>query len=296
MIPFNLPGDQELHQSFPYTLRIHKLSDHVPPHTHNFLEYTYAVHGSGTEIINGQERQICAGTFTLLLPHQVHEIRIDKGQELQLYVGAIGLKALFASQETGSLQSLLMRAGTEGEPSYQLEPELAGQLLRLLEEMYGEINSSQSWSQLLFLCKLTEAFVLLDRHCFTRGHEQTAPASVTGKGSMADIILYVYQNFREDIKLELLADRFHLSVPHISSSFKAYIGEHFHRYLEGIRISHACGLLISGDEPVTSICYEVGFTSYATFSRVFQARIHMSPTSFRKLNRIDTSLLPAALF
>lgn len=31
MIPFNLPGDQELHQSFPYTLRIHKLTADVPP-------------------------------------------------------------------------------------------------------------------------------------------------------------------------------------------------------------------------------------------------------------------------
>lgn len=256
-----------------------------PPHTHNFLEFTYAFHGSGTEIINGQERTIQAGTFTLLLPHQVHQIRIDKRQELHLYVGAIGLKALFAAQESANLQSLLLRAGTEGEPSYQLEPEIADQLLPMLERMYMEIRSSQAWSQLLFLCKLTEAFVLLDRYCFTRQPKEMTASSFTKKGNIAEIILYVYQNFREDIKLELLAERFHLSVPHISSSFKAFMGEHFHRYLERIRISHACAQLISSDEPVTTICYEVGFTSYATFSRVFQARLQMSPTAFRKLNR-----------
>ncbi|MEK3877752.1 AraC family transcriptional regulator [Paenibacillus sp. FSL M7-0420] len=287
MLPFNLPGDQELHQSFPYTLRIHKLTADVPPHTHNFLEYTYAVQGSGTEIINGQERAIREGTFTLLLPHQVHQIKVDPGEELQLYVGAIGLRALFASQEAASLQGLLMRAGMEGEPSYQLTPEIMGQLVPLLERMYEEIQSGEAWSQLLFLCKLTEAFVLLDRSCFNRHSTEPATAVITGKGIMAEVILYVYQNFREDIKLELLADRFHLSVPHISSSFKAYIGEHFHSYLEGIRISHACGLLMLGDTPVTDICYEVGFTSYATFSRVFQARLHMSPSAFRKINRIN---------
>ncbi|WP_397356810.1 helix-turn-helix domain-containing protein [Paenibacillus sp. N3.4] len=63
------------------------------------------------------------------------------------------------------------------------------------------------------------------------------------------------------------------------------MGDNFHSFLEKIRISHACSLLISSNETVTSICFEVGFTSFSTFSRVFQARFLMSPTSYRKLNQ-----------
>lgn len=284
MIPFNLPGDQELHDAFPYTFKIHKLNADVPPHTHNFLEYTYAFYGSGTEIINGIERPIGPGTFTLLLPHQVHQIKIDRGHELHLYIGAIGLQAIYGSDDSAvSFSDILLRAGTEGEPSYQLENELSGQLLPIFERMHQEILTNRPLSQLMFLTKLTEALILLERGCFTMKDMDTY-RTPNKKGKMWEIILYVYQHFRDDIKLESLAERFYLSVPHISSSFKSIIGENFHHFLEKIRISHACSLLISSNEPVTSVCYEVGFTSYATFSRVFKERLSMSPSAYRKLN------------
>lgn len=284
MIPFNLPGDQELHGSFPFTFKIHKLTADVPPHTHNFIEYTYVFYGKGIEIVNGTERPIQAGTFTLLLPHQVHQIRIDPGEELHLYIGAIGLQALFGSDDSAAaLNALLLQGGTQGDPSYPLEDKLSAALLPIFAAMHEEMRSAHSWNQLMFKTKLIEALILLDRHCF-RVKELEAPRTpIHKKGKIADIILYVYQNYREDIKLVTLAERFYLSVPHISASFKQYSGDHFHNFLEKIRISHACSLLASSNESVTSICFEVGFTSYSTFSRVFQERLHMSPTAYRKL-------------
>lgn len=285
MIPFNIPGDEEVHSSFPYTLKIHKLTDHVPPHTHNFIEYTYVIYGRGTEIINGVEREIQPGTFTLLLPHQVHQIRIP--QELHLYVGAIGLNAIFGSDDSAAaLNELLLRASTEGEPSYQLEEELSTQLLSIFDRMHEEIQSKRPWSRLMFKTKLTEALILFERNCLSTTDSGNHRTPVNKKGRMWRIILYVYTNFRDDITLESLAERFYLSVPHISASFKPFIGDNFHNFLEKIRISHACSLLVSSNEPVISIGFEVGFKSYATFSRVFQAHMKMSPTSYRKLNNV----------
>jgi AraC-like DNA-binding protein len=291
MIPFNLLGDQELHGNFPFTFKIHKLTADVPQHTHNFIEYTYVFYGRGIEIINGVERHIQAGTFTLLLPHQVHQIRIPPGQELHLYIGAIGLQALFSSDDSAAaFNELLLHTGTKGDPSYQLDEVFSAELLPIFSTMYVEIQSSQSWNQLMFKAKLIEALILLTRHCF-RVKEFEAPGlPINKKGKMWDIILYVYQNYREDIKLVTLAERFYLSVPHISASFKLYSGDHFHNFLEKIRISHACSLLTSSNEPVTSICYEVGFTSYSTFSRVFQKRLQKSPTTYRKLYHMNPIL------
>jgi AraC-like DNA-binding protein len=286
MIPFNLPGDLELHGSFPFTFKIHKLKADVLPHTHNFIEYTYVICGSGMEIINGVERKIQAGTFTLLLPHQVHQLKIPPGQELHLYVGAIGLQALFSSDDFAcALHELLLRAGTEEEPSYPLDDGLAAELLPLFAKMHAEVQSSQAWNQWMFKMKLMEALILLERKCFRRKDAGVAIMPVNKKGNIRDIVLYVYQNYREDIRLASLAERFHLSVPHISASFKVFSGDRFHNFLEKIRISHACSLLVSSHESVTSICYEVGFTSYSTFCRVFQARLGMSPTAYKKLHQ-----------
>ena len=139
----------------------------------------------------------------------------------------------------------------------------------------------------MFKAKLMEVLIILDRHCFQVKELEAPYMPVNKKGTMRDVILYVYQNYRDDIKLATLAERFYLSVPHISASFKLYSGDHFHNFLEKIRISHACSLLASSTESVISICYEVGFTSYPTFSRVFRERLHMPPTAYRKLYRKD---------
>ncbi|THF83269.1 AraC family transcriptional regulator [Cohnella fermenti] len=286
MIPFHLPGDLELHGSFPFTLKIHELNDDVPPHTHSFIEYTYVISGSATEIVNGTPRPLEVGTFTLLLPHQVHQIRIPKGTELRLYVGAIGLQALFAPDDTSAaFHELLLRAGASGEPSYALEESLASRIHAILAYMYEEIRSDRQRSRLMFKAKLTEALILIERSCFPLPDEGPAGATFNRKGKMREIVQYVYEHYREDINLSSLSEKFQLSVPHISSSFKRFIGDNFHSFLEKIRISHACSLLTAGNETVTAICFEVGFVSYPTFARVFQSRLGMSPIAYRKLNR-----------
>jgi AraC-like DNA-binding protein len=150
--------------------------------------------------------------------------------------------------------------------------------------MHQEILSSRPLSQLMFKTKLTEALILLERSCFAKQDTETHRTPPNKKEKMWEIILYVYQHFRDDINLELLAERFYLSVPHISTSFKSMVGDNFHNFLEKIRISHACSLLISSHTSVTSICFEVGFTSYPTFSRVFKEQLGMTPSAYRKLN------------
>ncbi len=286
MIPFHLPGDQELHGSFPFTFKIHRLTANVHPHTHNFIEYTYVTHGSAIETINGVERPIKPGTFTLLWPHQVHQLSIPPGQELHLYVGAIGLQALFSSDASAAqLNELLLCASAKADPSFSLDDELAAELLPLFAKMHTEAHSKQAWNQLMFQAKLIEVLIILDRSSNHANNAAAPNAPARRNGKMREIIYYVYQNYRDNIKLATLAARFHLSVPHISSSFRLFSGEHFHSFLEKIRISHACSLLVSSDESVTSICYEVGFTSYPTFCRVFQARLNMSPTAYRKLHQ-----------
>lgn len=99
---------------------------------------------------------------------------------------------------------------------------------------------------------------------------------------MWEVIHYVYQNFKEDITLEMLAERFSYSVPYISVAFKQAVGENYYSFLERNRTAHACNLLIGTDMKITDVAYEAGFKSYPTFVRVFQARMGMSPTAYRK--------------
>ncbi len=75
------------------------------------------------------------------------------------------------------------------------------------------------------------------------------------------------------------------SEAHFIRSFKATFGETPHRYLQRRRIERAMWLLRATDGTVSEICWEVGFTSLATFSLTIRAIVSESPSAFRVRGR-----------
>lgn len=288
MFPNNLHGDDEIYGDFPFTLKIHQLPSSVPAHVHHFIEYTYAFRGRGTELVNGVARELVPGTFTLLFPHQVHEIRVEPGEELHLYVGAIGLKGFFGPEDSlYSLHRLLRDAENDAMSTYRLDEEAAAAMMRLLQEMHAEVLEEGPWYRMMFLAKLIQLFIVFDRYRQRALEPARDKRLVQGRGGMWQVIQYVYQNFKEDIGLESLAQQFNYSPSYVSSAFKQMIGENFNSFLERIRIAHAVNLLLATDMKITDIAYEAGFKSYSTFVRVFQEHMKMSPTAYRKHQGIE---------
>jgi len=44
------------------------------PHRHNFIEFSYIVKGSGSELVNNKRHDLKPGTFSAILPYQVHSL------------------------------------------------------------------------------------------------------------------------------------------------------------------------------------------------------------------------------
>jgi AraC-like DNA-binding protein len=207
---------------------------------------------------------------------------MEPGEELYLYVGAIGLKAYFGGDTVFDLHQLLKQAETDANTTYKLDEHTAAEMLPLLEQMHAELLEEQPWSRVMFLSKLVQVFVWFDRYrqaAVELGGDRHEGTPLKG---MWEILSYLYQNFKEDITLEMLARQFNYSVSYISSSFKQVVGENYYSFLERIRVAHVCNLLIGTEMKITDIAYEAGFKSYPTFVRVFQGRMGMSPSAYRK--------------
>lgn len=57
------------------------------------------------------------------------------------------------------------------------------------------------------------------------------------------------------------------------------------RFLAAIRMERAKRLLLETSLPVTSICFEVGYNSLGTFTRLFTDVVGLNPNSFRRLSQ-----------
>jgi AraC-like DNA-binding protein len=68
----------------------------------------------------------------------------------------------------------------------------------------------------------------------------------------------------------------------LSKLLKRHLGTSFIDFIHELRIRQACSLLRSSDMSITDIALEVGFRSFASFSRVFNHLKGVTPSVYRK--------------
>ena len=93
---------------------------------------------------------------------------------------------------------------------------------------------------------------------------------------------YVEGNLSTPLHLSDISSAASMSPHHFLRSFHCAFGETPHTYVTRLRIERAQALLVSSDQSVKSICYEVGFESPASFSSLFRRKTGQSPTRFRQ--------------
>jgi len=72
-----------------------------------------------------------------------------------------------------------------------------------------------------------------------------------------------------------------------SRFFRRHTGVPFIQYLNRLRVSRACELLIASGTPITEICYTCGFNNVSNFNRRFLAAKSMPPSQFRRYHRLN---------
>ena len=97
----------------------------------------------------------------------------------------------------------------------------------------------------------------------------------------ANVLIYVYKNYRDDLKLKQVAKRFNVNDQQLGDEFVTYLGMSFSDVLSRVRIKKAMGFLKCTNQPIDVIASEVGFNTTRTFTRAFQKVTGMSPSAFR---------------
>jgi AraC-like DNA-binding protein len=93
---------------------------------------------------------------------------------------------------------------------------------------------------------------------------------------------FVYQNFKEEIRVGELAELVHMNVSAFCHYFKKSTGKTLSEFVNEIRIGYACKLLIEKDLTVSEVCFESGYNGLSNFNKVFKAITQHSPLNYRK--------------
>jgi AraC-like DNA-binding protein len=87
--------------------------------------------------------------------------------------------------------------------------------------------------------------------------------------------------YAEPLDVRAVAAVAHVSPAHFIRSFRGVFGETPHRYLQRRRVERSMFLLRETDRSVTHVCFDVGFSSLGTFSRLFRTIVGETPSGYR---------------
>ncbi|WP_310224408.1 AraC family transcriptional regulator [Paenibacillus qinlingensis] len=262
--------------SFPFHLSINRVDQHFPSHRHDFLEFSLVVEGLGYETVNGQTHPMKPGTFTLLLPYQVHEITAGPGSPLILFNCMFGLELLGDPAER-----LLLSDHNPFQTHYDLGMEQCEFITQKLQAMLREYElPADMWQPLLLKGELQRILAYLHR---LQPIPSRQPITETPPKTALPwtILRYIHTHYRDPLTLEQIGAHFHCHPSRVTQILSQHLGVTFVTLLQETRIRHACSLLTTSEMKVTDIAFEVGYESFASFSRNFLKLVGTSPTQYR---------------
>ncbi|QGQ44623.1 AraC family transcriptional regulator [Metabacillus sediminilitoris] len=103
------------------------------------------------------------------------------------------------------------------------------------------------------------------------------------KRVVEETVKYVQEHYKEEVKMEAIANALHFHPDYITRCMQKIIGITPNMYLNQYRVNQAKRLLATTDEKVASISKEVGILDSTYFSKLFKRIEGISPLEYRNV-------------
>jgi YesN/AraC family two-component response regulator len=188
-------------------------------------------------------------------------------------------KNFFNLPEMKLVQKLLENARF----ALEIQGEVKPYIIDRLHHMQAESAPQRLVSLLDILVKISESNevkpVLSSKFEETRYHQDGKSKDTTRINSIFE---YIMNNFHREIYVHEIAEKLHMSNASFSRFFKHHTRKTFSDYVTEIRISHACKLLMLGDQNISQICFDSGFENISNFYKHFRKITGVIPKEYRK--------------
>lgn len=251
---------------------------HSTPHTHSCSELFYVTSGMGQFLIDGQTHPISANDLVIVPPHVEHtEISLDSKPLEYIVLGVDGLELSIASENDSAYLIINFRASKDIILSY---------LQTMLKEIQGNVPGYEMICQNL----MEILIIMLVRQ--TNYSLTLTPNRKKSTKLCSSVRRYIDAHYKENINLDMLAQVSHVSKYYLVHIFTKEYGISPMNYLNNKRIEEAKLLLKNDDFSLSLISRMLGFSSSSYFSQIFRKSEHLTPSEYRKKNRMSQETNP----
>jgi AraC-like DNA-binding protein len=264
-------------------LHINNRDDNYSVHWHTAIELIMPIENIYTINIGKTTYVLREGDILIIPPGELHEL-IAPEQGVRRIL-------LFDFSLISNLKGLSNILTVLNQPrliNQTTAPDIFSQLQHLFDEITLEYNSKNTLREAAIYALIIQMFVLTGRKYMNT--ENLFPGVKLSKQreyieKFNIIFEYIKNNYAEDISLDTIADIAGFSKFHFSRLFKQFTDMSFYDYLNQRRVKEAEKFLLDPNLSITEVAMLSGFSSIATFNRVFKGFKECTPTEFKNLYR-----------
>ena len=156
-----------------------------------------------------------------------------------------------------------------------------GEVNMLFEAMMKEYKNPEAYSNLALADYFRLIMILC---CRIKTKQYPMPDTKIGH-AIIDVQKYIDLHFTEDIRVDVLAERFFINASHLSHTFHKLTGNSPKQYIMRCRISYAKELLLNTNLSVAEIGVRCGFGDVSNFIRSFKKETSETPFRYRSMNK-----------
>ncbi len=249
-------------------------------HQHEEIQLSFIVEGEGALIVGDRvnyyekEDVIVIGSN---LPH-VFKSNTNYGKESRMLTlffakNSFG-RDFFELEELQELAPFFKRA-THGFKLTSSKKHVA--------TLFNQLENASKLSRFLILLELLKKISKCNYKSLSSFIYEKKYTEIEGK-RMQDVFEYTMTHFEHDISLDTISEIANMTKNAFCKYFKKRTNKTYFRFLNELRIEHACKLLINkNDVTIADVAYNSGFKNISNFNRQFKMIKECSPKDFRKL-------------
>lgn len=254
-------------------------------HLHPEYELTLITEGSGKRLVGDSMETFYPGDLVLIGPMLPH-VWVSEEQSgsvcsaMVIQFPQAMVNALHAFPECNILHQMLNAAS--------LGWHMQSTNIQILQEKLVKMTGLEGAASIAaFIDLLALLNDLPGRALASTGYKpvKTEPNSKR----INQILMYVEQHYKNEIKLGEAAKTVHLSESAFSKYFKRSMGKTFFDYVNEVRISRACTLLRETELAISEIAMASGFENLSYFNRIFLKKKNTTPYAFRQPGKKSAS-------
>ena len=254
-----------------------------PWHFHPEYELLYVIKGEGNSYVADSIEKFRTGDLVMTgsnLPHFWKEKTMTNNEAKLINIRYVVIQfsdtflkeAISEYPEFQMIKDLLKRSGR----GIRFNP---GFTKKIVQHIFKVVNAT-GFERILYMLQLLQKLATTNKYRLLAGELYEVENYDFASDRFTKVMHYLNTNYLNKVELENVAAVASMHPAAFCRYFKENSGKSLTEFVNHMRISYACRLLMEKKFSVSQVCFESGFNNLSNFNRIFKKHTGFTPTSY----------------